>query len=462
MNAPLIWIILPLVTAIGLWFIQEKRRLVVLISAILCGLLGLAAVFQNFEGVLRVGPLAIKINATLSIFGRSFVLENSDRSFLAFIFLGMVFWIVGSSVANVATKFVPLSMVVAALITAGMAVEPFLYSAILIELAVIISLPLLISSGTGVGKGVLRLLIFQSLAMPMILLAGWILSGVRTNFSDITQLFSAGIFLGLGFAFLLGIFPFHFWIPEFCGENDIYINAFLLCIQPIAYVLILIDFINGLPWLNEASFLIPTLRICGLIMIVTGGIWAALQTDLRRIFGFFIILETGYALVCISLRSELGTQLFNFMIISRELEIAMMALALKTFQSRSVELDFQHLGGKMREFPVASTALIVAMFSSAGLPLLASFPSRVVLLNQLSVQPAVLVLILVGMGASIFIACRLLRLLIPAERGGWVLGESRQEIVLFVVGIFLILIIGMFPSVFLGDLVNRLLSFMAA
>jgi formate hydrogenlyase subunit 3/multisubunit Na+/H+ antiporter MnhD subunit len=459
MNAPVIWIVVPLVTAFGLWFIQEKRRLVVLISSILCGLLGLTAVFQNFDGVLRVGPLAIKINTTLGIFGRNFVLDNSDRSFLAFIFLGLVFWIVGSYVANVATKFVPLSMAVAALFTAGMAVEPFLYSAILIELAVIISLPLLINSGTGVGKGVLRLLIFQSLAMPMILLAGWILSGVRTNFSDISQLYSAGIFLGLGFAFLLGIFPFHFWIPEFCSENDIYINAFLLCVQPIAYVLILIDFINGLPWLNEASFLIPTLRICGMIMIVTGGILAAMQTDLRRIFGFFVILETGYMLACVSLRNELGVQLSNFMIISRELEIAMMALALKTFQSRQVGLDFTHMSGKMRELPVASTALIVAMFSGAGLPLLASFPSRVALLNQLSVRPVVLIWILIGMGASLFISCRLLRVIIPATHGRWELGESRQEIVLFVMGVFFILLIGIFPSIFLGDLVNGLLSF---
>jgi formate hydrogenlyase subunit 3/multisubunit Na+/H+ antiporter MnhD subunit len=461
MSAPVIWIIIPFAAAVILWFTQQKRHLTSIISIGLCSVLGLIAIFQDIGSVLRLGPLTISVQSTLTILGRSFILGNSDRLFVAFVYLSMAFWFLGAQTAATSTKFIPLGMAVVSLLTAGLAVEPFLYSAILIELAVIISLPLLMNHGTPVGKGILRFLIFQSLAMPLILLAGWILSGVQTNFTDLNQLYIAAFFLGLGFAFLLGIFPFHFWIPQFCSENDPYINGFLLSILPIAYILIMLDFINGLAWLKDAAFLIPILRISGAIMVVTGGVWAAMQTDLRRIFGFMIVLETGFALISVSLRNDLGNQLLTYMVITRTLEIALWSLALKLFQKNGVEPDFIHLKGRFKEFPVASTALLVSAFSSAGLPLLASFPTRVVLLSQLSTQPILLAWILLGMAAMFFIASNILRILVQGTIGKWGNSETTPQVLFFVVGAFFLFLFGIFPSTFLESVWNKLVAILA-
>jgi len=369
-SAPIIWIVIPFIAAILLWFLQENRKISLAISVSLCFLLGLAALFQNIDSAFRIGSIAINISSTLTILGRSFILGNEDRIFLAFIYFSQVFWCFSSQAVSTSSKFIPISLAIVSLLTAALAVEPFLYSAIFVELAVIISLPLLVKRGQPAGKGILRYLIFQSLAMPLILLAGWILSGVQTSFSDLNQLYLAALFLGLGFAFWLGIFPFHFWIPEFCDENDIFANGFILSVFPAATILIMLGFLNGLTWLRDSTFLVPVLRVCGTLMITSGGIWAAMQSNLRRIIGYIAILQTGFLLLDISLQTELGSQLFYLSMLNRSLEMGLMILALKVLQGEDSEISLSSIGGKFREFPLATVGLLVGIFSSAGLPLL--------------------------------------------------------------------------------------------
>ena len=94
-----------------------------------------------------------------------------------------------------------------ALLVAALAVEPFLFSALLIEMAVLVSVPLLSPPGHPVGKGVLRYLIFQTLAMPFILFAGWVFGGVEINPADTQLLVQSVVLMGFGFAFWLAVFP---------------------------------------------------------------------------------------------------------------------------------------------------------------------------------------------------------------------------------------------------------------
>jgi formate hydrogenlyase subunit 3/multisubunit Na+/H+ antiporter MnhD subunit len=447
MSAPVIWIVIPFIAALVLWFLQDKRRLSLLISVGLSFLLGLLALFQNINSAFRIGSVVINIPSTMTILGRNFILGNDDRIFLAFIFLSMVFWCFSAQAVGTSSKFIPISFAVVSFLIAALAVEPFLYSAIFVELAVIVCLPILVKRGKPVGKGILRFLIFQSLAMPFILLAGWILSGVQTSFSDLRQLYLAALFLGLGFAFWLGIFPFHFWIPEFCEENDFFANGFVLSIFPASIILIMLDFINGLTWLRDSAFLVPVLRVCGTLMIATGGIWAAMQKNLRRVIGYVAILQTGFLLVDISLQTELGTKPFYFSILSRGLEMGLLILALKILQGEDQEINLSNIDGKFKEYPLATIGLLVGMFSSAGLPLLASFPSRVILFTSLTDTPNIIYWNLAGCIAVLLITCSILRHFFGGRISHGSLQETRLQELLIGAGLIIILIIGVFPSV---------------
>ena len=56
-----------------------------------------------------------------------------------------------------------------------------LFAALFIEMAVLLSVPLVTSIYKPPGKGIIRFLIYQTLAMPFILLSGWLLAGVEAS-----------------------------------------------------------------------------------------------------------------------------------------------------------------------------------------------------------------------------------------------------------------------------------------
>ena len=86
---------------------------------------------------------------------------------------------------------------------------------------IIMSIPLLVSANTKKKTGITRYLIFQTLSMPFVLLAGWFLAGGEVAPVNPEQLAQATLLLGLGFVFWLGIFPFHSWVPMVFEETSI-------------------------------------------------------------------------------------------------------------------------------------------------------------------------------------------------------------------------------------------------
>jgi len=449
-SAPLIWFVFPLGISIVFWFLQARTKLVFWLAVVICFLLGLVALLQPIGGLLKIGPASLEIKDTLLLFGRNFTLQNSDRFFLAFIYFGAIFWFLGSQNSAVPAKFIPLSLAILSLLTAALAVEPFLYSAVLIELAVIISLPLLLNRGEPIGQGVLRYFIYQSLAMPFILFAGWILSGTQANTSDIAQLNLAALLLGLGFAFLMAVFPFHVWMPELAGETHSYISGFLLGVLPPAYLLIMLKFLNGLVWLKDAAFLPTVLQTVGAVMIVTGGLWAAVQTDLKRVFGFAVIMQSGFSLLCISLHSQAGNELLYLSLIPHMLILGIFAYALTSLQRRGLSPDLEGLKGQVRNLPVLSVALLTSLFSIVGLPLFAGFSLNLELFEQLPANSPLLVWLLVGYAGLMFAGFRFLIVLIGNNRQKWSLYESTADLFFLVIGVVVLFAMGVFPSVLIG------------
>jgi formate hydrogenlyase subunit 3/multisubunit Na+/H+ antiporter MnhD subunit len=452
MSAPLIWIVFPLLISVLLWFIQSRTKLVLVISLALCTLLALIALLQPIGGIVKIGPTSVELKTTLILLGRSFILENKDRFFLVFINFAAVFWFFGARISAAPTKFIPLSLAIISFLTAALAVEPFLYSAILVEIAVIISLPMLINPGEPIGKGMLRYFIYQSLAMPFILFAGWMLSGSQANPSNSSQMQFAALLLGLGFAFWLAVFPFHVWIPEMASEGHSYVTGFLLSCLPPVYLLIMLKYLNGLIWLKDAAFLAPTLQTVGIVMIVTGGVWAATQKDLKRLFGFAVIIESGFSLICISLQSQAGNQLFYLSLIPHMLSLGVFAYALASLKKHEIDPDLSNLNGLIRTYPVLFISIICSLFSIIGLPLFAGFSLNLGLFAQLTGNVSLIIWIFLGYAGLMLAAFRLLIVLIGYTGKKWAITESLGDLFFLVTGDFVLLLMGIFPSIFIGSI----------
>jgi NADH-quinone oxidoreductase subunit N len=458
-NAPLIWIVLPVLAGIVLWFLNRRQTLVLWLGGSLCLALALLAQFIPVGETIRFGPIDFEISATLAFFGRRFILDFGRQSYLVLLYGFAAFWFFGGILAGVHRYFVPIGLSIVALLVAALAVEPFLYGAVLIQIAVLLSVPLLIPPGQTPGQGVLRFIIFQTLAIPFVLFAGWASAGVEASPADQRMLGQALLLLGLGFAFWLAVFPFYNWVPLLSEKSNSYVAGFLLSLIPMVVLLLVLNFMQNYTWLRDYRYLPVVLRSTGMLMIVTGGIWAAFQRDLSRLFGYAVIIENGFALLALSLGSRAGLEIYVASLLPRLAALWLWAFSLSLLRQQSSS-DFEGIEGLLYRYPFISLALIAASLSIAGLPLLAGFPLREALLvnvGQRSLPSALWSLL--GSVGMMFCALRAFSAMLRSKDLHWSIQESWPKAVFLSGGILALFLMGLLPALFLPEMINLLQAF---
>lgn len=448
MNAPTIWIIIPIAVAIVLFLIPNQRALS-LIGGFVALFLALAAQFTPIEEALRVGAFSIKIDSSLNVLGRILLIKPEEGRLLALIYGAAALWFFGAEASRSALRLVPFGLIITALMVASIAVEPFLYAALFIQMAVLLSVPMVTSIYKPPGKGIIRFLIYQTLAMPFILLSGWLLSGVEASPGNLTLAAQSAAILGLGFAFLLAIFPLYNWIPKLLEEAPPFVVGFLLWVIPTITLIFGAGFIDRYSWLRASPQLTVILQFTGLLMIVTGGVWAAFQNHIGRIMAYGSVAETGFALLALSLDSRLGIPILFLLFPARALGLAVWSLSLTIIKERAETMRFGDIRGMLRRIPFASMGLILASLSASGFPLLAGFPPRLALwdgLARVSLNAAFWMWIgIIGLFIASFRTMAVLSM--ADEYTGWEVGEDWAQGIMLGLGMTGLFILGIFPQV---------------
>ena len=445
MSAPLLWIFLPLgLGAASLLFRREQTLSMIggVSAAILSGL----AFLIPIDEALSIGSFSFKLAGSVNVLGRSFTLHPADGSLLAILYGLAAMWFFGAQTLSLARRLVPMGLAILALLVAAIAVRPFLFASVFIEIAVLLSVPMLVAPFQKPGRGILRYVAFQTIAIPLILFAGWLLSGVETSPGDVELTVAATAMLALGFAFLLAIFPLYTWIPMLTEEAPPYLVGFLLWVLPLTTALFAIGFLDRYPFLRLSADLMNLLRDAGLIMAVTAGLWAAFQRHLGRLMAYAAIAETGFLLIALGLGTSEGIQLAFMQIIPRGLGLTVWALSLSVIQAHAASSRFVDVQGAARALPFASAGIALAHLSAAGLPLLAGFPIRMALLESLSRESIALAIwLLVGLLGLMTGAVRTLAVIVlPSDK--WEQKESYFQAILITLGIVALFVLGLFPQ----------------
>lgn len=456
MSAPTLWIVLPLLLG-SLTLLARSERTVAMMGGLVCVGLSMSALAVPIDEALRFGPVSIKIGSAASFLGRSLVLPAAGAPLLALIFGLSAFWFFGSEAAGVAHRLVPLGLTIAALLVASIAVQPFLYASLLIELAVLAALPLLSPPGQRPGRGVVRFLIYQTLGMPFILFAGWLLAGVETSPGDLSLTVQSTVMLAIGFAFLLAIFPLNDWIPQLMEQSHPYDTGFLLWLLPSLIVVFAMGFLDRYAWLRTSAQVISGLRAGGLLMLVSGGVFSALEKHFGRAMAYASVAETGFLLLALSLTETGSAGLVFLFLIPRGLGLAIWALALSIAKNNGVALDFSTMRGLATNLPWVSAGIVLASFSTAGFPLLAGFPPRLELwLDLAHDSTAAAVWFFVGILALMLSAVRQLAVVVRPAGATRASGrETGVQRAMLGLGILCLLALGVFPQS-VGFLVARM------
>lgn len=446
-SAPTIWILFPILTG-GLLLLTRNPRVLGYLGGTIAVILALAAQFIPIDEALLIGSFSFKVNSSLNVLGRALTIDPAEGSLLALIYGGAALWFFGSLAAENTARLVPIGFMIVGLLVASIAVQPFLYAALFIQMAILISVPMLTSLYAPPGKGILRFLIYQTLAMPFILLAGWLLAGVEASPGDLALAAQSASMLGLGFAFLLAIFPLYNWIPMLMEDSHPFTVGFLLWILPTITLIFLTGFLDRYSWIRSSPELILALRSAGLLMIATGGLWSAFQRHLGRIMAFGVIAETGFALLALSLDSRLGIPILFLLIPARTLTLALWSLGLTVIRENTETMQFGAVRGVLRIAPLAGAATLLATLSVSAFPLLAGFPPRLALWENLSsVSPAASAWMGIGIAGLLTSAVRSLAVVSMAEEfAGWESRENLMQRIMLGLGMIGLFILGLFPQ----------------
>lgn len=461
MNAPLIWIIFPGLSSAILFIFRRWQRQVTLIGVGISLILSWMAWRVPIDELIIVGPWSFRIGETLTVLGRQFILAGSDQPLLRLIYLLAAFWLAAAYIANPGDMFVPLSIGVVSLMIAALAVEPFLYAALLIEMAALLCIPLLSTQGKPVGRGILRFLTYQTLGTPFILFTGWALTSIEANPGMAAPTFRAAILLAIGFSFLLAIFPLNMWIPLLAEESHPYAVAFVLLMLPGIASMVGLNFLQRYTWLHDSPGVYSILRLAGVIMIVTSGAAAAFQRHLGRIMAHAVIIDIGLSILAagcfgspvspnnlpvdtVSI-SQIG--IFSALFFARGLVLGAWALALSKIRSETHELSFRSVQGFGRRFPITAATILLANFSIGGLPLLVGFPIRLIVWEQIAkIAPLLGLWALIGSIGLLAGGLRTMAVFVMgAEEQSWTVTERGSLLVFLVVEVFAIIGLGLFP-----------------
>jgi formate hydrogenlyase subunit 3/multisubunit Na+/H+ antiporter MnhD subunit len=214
----------------------------------------------------------------------------------------------------------------------------------------------------------LRFLTFITLAISPLLVTSWLLGRYELTPDDTSLLDASTVLFAFGFAILLGVVPFHIWIPAVSGDAPALVSTFVLGLFYAVIWFVMLDLLESFEWLATNPDLSVALTYGGYAMIIVGAAFAAVQRRLGFMMGYAALADMGAALLALGLQSAAGLNAALFALGTRAVSLTVMAMGISLIRHYAEGDDFDRLVGWGRHIPWATTALIVGGLSLAGLP----------------------------------------------------------------------------------------------
>jgi NADH:ubiquinone oxidoreductase subunit 2 (subunit N) len=462
---PLLLLILPLAMA-GIVYILLRWTSVSALLAVGTALaLGAAVVTLPLDQPVHFwGGRQIAMGDAVTFFGRELILEQIDRVAMAFLFF------TSAGIFFLAWRFAPHSLLLPmglgllSLLSGALLIQPLIYAALLIGIAAALSVFALQADGEAPTRGGMRYLTFTTLALPGLLVTHWLLERYALTPDDTGLLSASATLLALSFALLLGVVPFHTWVTGVGGDSVPLAGTFVLTVGNGAVWFLLLDFLETYPWLSSHPRFESLIFAPGLVMVVMGGLLAPAQRRLGLLMGYAALVDSGAALIALSMSSRLGLALVILSLLMRPFGLILMSAGLSGLRARNGGADdFDALRGLGWQARWSTAALVFGGLSAAGLPVSAGFISRWALCRALapSSPGAAFSLLLAGVGVMVGVGRALSALVVrpgaseDRSVAASVSPEGRMTAVVVVVAIMACVGVGLFPQV-LAPLAVRL------
>ena len=240
-----------------------------------------------------------------------------------------------------------------------------------------------------------------------------------TLFSGIIQTAQAGevslgllfgiVFLIAGMAFKVSAVPFHMWTPDVYEGAPTPVTAFFATAPKVAamglFARVLHDAFGNA--VSDWSQIIALLSVCSMFL---GAVAAIGQQNIKRLMAFSSIAHMGYALMGLAAGTVLGVQaMLVYMAIYVTMNVGTFAFILMMERDGQPVTDISSLNMYSKKEPGKALAMLVLLFSLAGVPPMLGFFGKFYVLRA-AYEAGLVWLAVAGVVASVIGAFYYLRI----------------------------------------------------
>lgn len=236
--------------------------------------------------------------------------------------------------------------------------------------------------------------VIGSLSTCIFLFGSSLIYGIigSTNFSEISQFISDQynlptlliiglIFILVSLSLKISAAPFHMWTPDVYQGAPSIVTAFLSTAPKIAVFAVLIRLLVypfGEIIIDWGKIII----ILSIASMIIGSLGALKQDDLKRLMAYSTINHIGFILMALVPGSEDGiTAICIYLIFYLTMNLGVFLFILNMRRDQINVTKIKDLSGLYKTEPVIAGCLAIIFFSMAGIPPLAGFIGKLLVLN---------------------------------------------------------------------------------
>jgi len=270
---------------------------------------------------------------------------------------------------------------------------------------------------------------------------------------------------GLSFAIKVPIFPFHTWLPDAHVEaptgGSVILAGVLLKMGTYGFLRFCLPMFP-----NAVTDFMPLIMTLAVIGVIYGALVAMVQPDIKKLVAYSSVSHLGFVMLGIFALNSQGIQGGIIQMVNHGLSTGALFLMVGMIYERRHTRLISDFGGLAKQIPVFTAFFMIVTLSSIGLPGLNGFVGEyLILLGTFLKHQAFAIVAATGVIlAAVYMLLMFQRTMfgkLDKPENQSLTDLSGREIGLLVPIVIFIILIGVYPNVFLKKMepsVNRLIN----
>ena len=268
----------------------------------------------------------------------------------------------------------------------------------------------------------------------------------------------AMVFILVGLAFKVSAVPFHMWTPDVYEGAPTSITSFFAVVPKVAGLALLIKFMF-IPFSNILIEWQTIMIFISIASMILGAVAAIVQKNIKRLLAYSSIGHIGYALAGVATGSTSGyASSVMYITIYVVMNIGAFSCLYLMKKDGAYKENIEDLSGVSKKHPILAIALLIILFSLAGIPPLGGFFAKFYVFKAVLEQEMYLLAIigLLTTVISAFYYLRIIKIIYFDEKSNS-FDEAKNKVVKITIFLSCSILISFFlyPS-FLNNIVNSI------